>query len=167
METMSLDIETFSDIDLIKCGIYRYTESPLFDILLLSYSVGGSPVRLIDLACGEKLPSELIHDIMNDQVIKTAYNANFERIAIMRYLSRILNQQVVLNPSSWNCTAVQAGMLGLPLYLDGVAKVLRLEQQKMAEGKALIRYFCIPCKAAAANGGRTRNLPSDSRKSVV
>jgi len=162
MKTLSIDIETFSDIDLGKCGVYRYTDSPNFDILLFAYSIDEGPVDLVDLASGEEIPEEIVKAILSEDIIKTAFNANFERVALMRYFSRKLDKEVYLNPSSWRCSEVQAAMLGLPLHLEGVAKVLRLEVQKMTEGKPLIRYFCIPCKPTAANGGRTRNLPSDA-----
>ena len=162
MITLSIDIETFSDIDLGKCGVYRYTDSPNFDILLFAYSIDEGPVQLVDLANGVEIPEEITDAIMSTEIIKTAFNANFERVALMRYLRRKLGRVVYLNPSSWRCSEVQAAMLGLPLHLEGVAKVLNLDAQKMSEGKALIRYFCIPCKPTAANGGRTRNLPSDA-----
>ncbi len=162
MKILSIDIETFSDIDLGKCGVYRYTDSPNFDILLFAYSIDEGPVDLVDLASGEEIPEEIVKAILSEDIIKTAFNANFERVALMRYFSRKLDKEVYLNPSSWRCSEVQAAMLGLPLHLEGVAKVLRLEVQKMTEGKPLIRYFCIPCKPTAANGGRTRNLPSDA-----
>jgi len=159
MKILSIDIESFSDIDLRKCGVYRYTDSPNFDILLFAYSIDEGPVELIDLASGEELPEEIVEAILSEDIIKTAFNANFERVALMRYLSRILERDVYLDPSSWRCSEVQAAMLGLPLHLEGVAKVLKLDSQKMTEGKALIRYFCLPCKPTAANGGRTRNMP--------
>ena len=162
MNVISIDIETFSDIDLGKCGVYRYTESPYFDILLFSYSIDDGQIQLIDIASGEKLPEEIIKALMDPRIIKTAFNANFERVCLMAYLSRILDQVVYLDPISWRCSEVQAAMLGLPLHLEGVAKVLRLEERKMSEGKPLIRYFCMPCKPTAANGGRRRNLPSDA-----
>lgn len=162
MKILSIDIETFSDIDLGKCGVYRYTDSPNFDILLFAYSIDEGPVQLVDLASGEEIPEEIVEAILSEDIIKTAFNANFERVALMRHLSRKLDKEVYLNPSSWRCSEVQAAMLGLPLHLEGVAKVLRLDAQKMSEGKPLIRYFCIPCKPTAANGGRTRNLPSDA-----
>jgi DNA polymerase len=162
MKTLSIDIETFSDVDLGKCGVYRYTDSPNFDILLFAYSIDEGSVELVDLASGEELPEEIVEAILSEDIIKTAFNANFERVALMRYLSRKLSKDVYLNPPSWRCSEVQAAMLGLPLHLEGVAKVLRLGVQKMAEGKPLIRYFCIPCKPTAANGGRNRNMPSDA-----
>jgi DNA polymerase len=162
MHVISIDIETFSDIDLGKCGVYRYAESPSFDILLFSYSMDDGQIKLIDLAGGEKLPEEIINSLMDASIIKTAFNANFERVCLMKYLCRVLGKEVYLDPSSWRCSEVQAAMLGLPLHLEGVAQVLQLEEQKMSEGKALIRYFCMPCKPTVANGGRTRNLPSDA-----
>jgi DNA polymerase len=162
MNVISIDIETFSDIDLGKCGVYRYAESPSFDILLFSYSMDDGQIKLIDLASGEILPEEIINALMDASIIKTAFNANFERVCLMKYLCRILGKEVYLDPSSWRCSEVQAAMLGLPLHLEGVAQVLQLEEQKMSEGKALIRYFCMPCKPTVANGGRTRNLPSDA-----
>jgi DNA polymerase len=162
MHVISIDIETFSDIDLGKCGVYRYAESPSFDILLFSYSIDDGQIKLIDLASGEKLPEEIINSLMDASIIKTAFNANFERVCLMKYLCRVLGKEVYLDPSSWRCSEVQAAMLGLPLHLEGVAQVLKLEEQKMLEGKTLIRYFCMPCKPTAANGGRTRNLPSDA-----
>jgi DNA polymerase len=162
MHVISIDIETFSDIDLGKCGVYRYAESPSFDILLFSYSIDDGQIKLIDLASGEKLPEEIINALMDASIIKTAFNANFERLCLMKYLCRVLGKEVYLDPSSWRCSEVQAAMLGLPLHLEGVAQVLKLEEQKMSEGKTLIRYFCMPCKPTAANGGRTRNLPSDA-----
>ena len=162
MHVISIDIETFSDIDLGKCGVYRYAESPSFDILLFSYSMDDGQIKLIDLASGEKLPEEIINALMDASIIKTAFNANFERVCLMKYLCRVLGKEVYLDPSSWRCSEVQAAMLGLPLHLEGVAQVLQLEEQKMSEGKALIRYFCMPCKPTAANGGRKRNLPSDA-----
>ena len=157
-----MDIETFSDIDLGKCGVYRYADSPNFEILLFAYSINESAVELIDLASGEELPQFIIDALLNDDVIKTAFNAQFERVCLMKYLSNSLNKQIYLDPSSWRCSEVQAAMLGLPLNLDGVGKVLNLDEQKIAEGKTLIRYFCMPCKPTAANGGRTRNMPSDA-----
>ncbi|AOR22709.1 DNA polymerase [Clostridium taeniosporum] len=162
MKILSIDIETFSDVDIGKCGVYRYADSPNFDILLFGYSIDGGPVEVIDMASGEILPQFIIDAIIDDNVIKTAFNAQFERVCLMRYLSRLLNKNIYLHPSSWSCTEVQASMLGLPLSLAGVGKVLKLDEQKMDEGKALIKYFCTPCRATAANGGRTRNTPKDA-----
>jgi DNA polymerase len=151
--TLGIDIETFSSIDLIKCGVYAYTSALDFEILLFAYAYDNNEVKIIDLASGEKLPADVLRDLKDDGVIKTAYNANFERTSLSKYL----NQQ--LSPDSWQCTAVQSSMLGLPLSLDGVGQVLGLEQRKMKEGKDLIRYFSIPCKPTKVNGERTRNLP--------
>ncbi|RMD03218.1 hypothetical protein D9O40_03495 [Clostridium autoethanogenum] len=162
MKILSIDIETFSDIDLGKCGVYRYADSLNFHILLFGYSIDGAPVEVIDLASGDQLPEFIIDAILNGEVIKTAFNAQFERVCLMKYLSCLLNKTIYLNPSSWCCSEVQAAMLGLPHSLDSVGKVLKLEDQKMSEGKVLIRYFCMPCKATAANGGRVRNMPSDA-----
>lgn len=162
MKVMSIDIETFSDIDLGKCGVYRYTDSPNFEVLLFAYSIDEGPVQLVDLASGEVLSQEIMDALQDPKIIKTAFNANFERIALMKHLSKTLGKNIYLDPSSWRCSEVQAAMLGLPLHLEGVAKVLSLNEQKMAEGKTLIRYFCLPCKPTVANGGRKRNLPSDA-----
>lgn len=115
MKTLSIDIETFSDIDLGKSGVYRYADSPNFDILLLGYSIDGSTVEVIDLASGERLPEFIIDAILSGEVIKTAFNAQFERVCLMKYLSKLLNKSIYLDPSSWRCSEVQAAMLGLPL----------------------------------------------------
>lgn len=162
IKIISIDIETFSDINLGKSGVYRYADSEHFDILLLAYSIDGGKVELIDLASGEELPPFIIETLLDCDVIKTAFNANFERVCLMKYLSRLLKREIYLDPSAWTCSEVQAAILGLPLNLAGVGKVLKLETQKMEEGKALIRYFCLPCKPTAANGGRKRNIPSDA-----
>lgn len=162
MRILSIDIETFSDVNIGKCGVYCYADSPNFDILLFGYSIDGGPVELIDMASGDKLPQFIIDALIHDVVIKTAFNAQFERVCLMKYFSRLSNKNIYLHPSSWSCTEIQAAMLGLPLSLAGVGKVLKLDEQKMDEGKALIRYFCTPCKATAANGGRTRNMPKDA-----
>ncbi|SPF36601.1 DNA polymerase [Candidatus Desulfosporosinus infrequens] len=151
--TLGIDLETYSSVDLKKAGVYSYTSAPDFEILLFAYAFGDEPVQLVDLASGEKLPPEILAALSNDNVLKTAFNANFERTCLSAYLKQSLS------PNAWRCTAVQAAMLGLPLHLAGVAKVLALEEQKMGEGKALIRYFCCPCKPTKVNGGRTRNLP--------
>lgn len=153
MKKLSIDIETYSSVDLIKCGVYRYCDSDDFEILLFAYSFDDEEIQVIDLAQGEDIPIEVIEAIRDPKVIKTAYNANFERTC----LSKHLNQSMPAN--QWKCSSVHALTLGLPGYLDGVAKCLRLPEQKMKEGKALIRFFSIPCKATKANGGRTRNLP--------
>ena len=150
---LEMDIESFSDVDLIKCGVYAYADSPAFEILLFAWSFDGGETQIIDLAQGEKLPAEVEEAIFDVSVTKTAYNANFERTCLSKYFGRYIP------PESWHCSAVQAAMLALPRSLEDVGRVLGLDEQKMKEGKELIRYFCIPCKPTKANGGRTRNLP--------
>ena len=176
MKKLSIDIETFSDVDLAKAGVYRYVESPLFEILLFGVSIDGEPVHVYDLACGETLPDELIDALVNDDVLKWAYNASFERICISRWLRKVhpeafrhyapLGDAIgnYLNPVSWRCSRIWGATLGLPLSLAGIGAVLKLDEQKMTEGKALIRYFCVPCKPTKANGMRTRNLPWQSQE---
>lgn len=154
---LSIDIETFSSVDLVKCGVYAYTNSEDFEILLFAYSIDDRETEVIDLASKEKLPKEIIEALQDDNVVKTAFNANFERTCLSKYLNKFLN------PKSWRCTAVQAAILGLPLSLEGVGAVLGLEKQKMKEGKDLIRYFCMPCKPTKTNNMRTRNLPIDEQ----
>lgn len=153
MQKLSIDIETYSDVDLIKCGVYKYADSPNFEILLFAYSVDDGEVEIIDLANGEQLPAEIVDALTSDTVIKTAYNAQFERVCLSKHLGE------TLNPESWYCTAVQAAELSLPASLADVGSVLGLERQKMTEGKELIKYFCVPCKPTKINGNRTRNLP--------
>ncbi len=150
---LEADIESFSDVDLVKCGVYAYADSPAFEILLFAYSFDGGETQIIDLAQGEKLPAEVEDAIFDVSVTKTAYNANFERTCLSKYFGRYIP------PESWHCSAVQAAMLALPRSLEDVGRVLGLDEQKMKEGKELIRYFCVPCKPTKANGGRTRNLP--------
>ena len=150
---LEMDIESFSDVDLIKCGVYAYADSPAFEILLFAWSFDGGETQIIDLAQGEKLPAEVEDAIFDVSVTKTAYNANFERTCLSKHFARYIP------PESWHCSAVQAAMLALPRSLEDVGRVLGLDEQKMKEGKELIRYFCIPCKPTKANGGRTRNLP--------
>ena len=150
---LSADIETFSDVDLVKCGVYAYADSPAFEILLFAYSFDGGETQIIDLAQGEQLPAEVEEAIFDVSVTKTAYNANFERTCLSKHFGRYIP------PESWHCSAVQAAMLALPRSLEDVGRVLGLDEQKMKEGKELIRYFCVPCKPTKANGGRTRNLP--------
>lgn len=154
---LSVDIETFSSVDLGKSGVYRYAESEDFEILLFGYSVNGSPVRVVDLACGENLPEEIRKAISDPTVMKWAFNAQFERICLSRFLGMPTGEY--LDPVSWYCTMIWSATLGLPMSLAGVGTVLGLEKQKLTEGKDLIRYFCVPCKATKVNGGRTRNLP--------
>ena len=150
---LAADIESFSDVDLIKCGVYAYADSPAFEILLFAYSFDGGETQIIDLAQGEKLPAEVEEAIFDVSVTKTAYNANFERTCLSKHFGRYIP------PESWHCSAVQAAMLALPRSLEDVGRVLGLDEQKMKEGKELIRYFCVPCKPTKANGGRIRNLP--------
>ena len=150
---LGIDIETFSDVDLIKCGVYAYADSPAFEILLFAYSFDGGETRVIDLAQGEELPEEVVEAVFDGSVVKTAFNANFERTCLSKHFGRYLP------PDSWHCSAVQAAVLALPRSLEDVGAVLGLDEQKMREGKELIRYFCVPCKPTKANGGRRRNLP--------
>ena len=152
-QILEMDIESFSDVDLIKCGVYAYADSPAFEILLFAFSFDGGETQIIDLAQGEKLPAEVEEAIFDVSVTKTAYNANFERTCLSKHFGRYIP------PESWHCSAVQAAMLALPRSLEDVGRVLGLDEQKMKEGKELIRYFCVPCKPTKANGGRTRNLP--------
>jgi len=156
VKTLGIDIETYSSVDLKKAGVYAYTSAPDFEILLFAYAFDDAPIEIVDLASGEQLPPEIFMAITDESVIKTAFNANFERTCLSVYLKQ------PLLPNAWRCTAVQSAMLGLPLHLAGVAQVLKLEEQKMGEGMALIRYFSIPCKPTKTNGGRTRNRPSDA-----
>ncbi len=158
MKTLSIDIETYSDQNLAKCGVYRYVESPEFQILLFSYSIDGAPVQLVDLACGEAIPAEVISALTDDSVIKWAFNANFERICLSRHLGYPTGDY--LDPESWRCSMIWAATMGLPLSLEGVGAVLGLEKQKLTEGKELIKYFCQPCAPTKTNGQRTRNLPA-------
>lgn len=153
MQHLSIDIETYSSVNLQKAGVYKYAESPDFDILLFGYSVDGGAVHVIDLACGEKIPAEIVDALSDKSVTKWAFNAQFERVCLSNYLD------TWLSPDSWHCTLVWSATLGLPLYLEGVGAVLGLEKQKLTEGKNLIKYFCVPCAPTKTNGGRTRNLP--------
>lgn len=173
MKTISIDIETYSDVNLAKCGVYKYAESPDFEILLFGYAVDGREVKVVDLAQGETLPEEILEALTDDSIIKWAFNANFERVCLSRYLTDLgrsldpfhdhhpLSQDcaMFLNPAGWKCSMVWSAYMGLPLSLEGVGAVLNLDNQKMKEGRDLIRYFCVPCKETKTNGGRTRNLP--------
>lgn len=173
MKNLEIDIETYSSVSLQKCGVYKYAESPDFEILLFGYSVDGGEVTTVDLACGEELPAEILNALTDDQITKWAFNAQFERVCLSRYLS---DQGVsldsfhdqyplstacarYLNPEAWKCSMVWSAYMGLPLSLEGVGAVLGLEKQKLTEGKDLIRYFSVPCNPTKSNGGRTRNLP--------
>lgn len=153
MKTLSIDIETFSDRDLSKCGVYKYAASPAFEVLLFGYAVDGGAVQVVDLACGEKIPEDVLAALADETVTKWAFNAMFERVCLSHYLGEWLE------PEGWHCTMVWSATLGLPLSLESAGMALGLEKQKLSEGRDLIRYFCVPCKATKANGGRTRNLP--------
>ena len=158
MKSLGIDLETFSSVDLSKCGVYRYASSPDFEILLFGFSVDGGDVQVVDLACGEEIPADIVEALSDDSVIKWSYNNNFERVSLSNYFG------TWFEPGSWRCTMVWAAYLGLPRSLEDVGAVLGLEKQKLSEGKELIRYFCIPCKPTKANGGRTRNLPEHDRE---
>ena len=158
MKSIEIDIESYSDVDLYKCGVYKYSSSPNFEILLFGYSVDGGDVKVVDLACGEEIPAEILAALSDESVTKWAFNAMFERVCLSNYLGEWLE------PESWKCSMVWSATLGLPLSLENVGTVLGLEKQKLSEGKDLIRYFCVPCKPTKANGGRTRNLPGHDRE---
>ena len=153
MRTLSIDIETYSSVDLAKSGVYRYAEAPDFEVLLFGYSVDAGPVQVVDFACGEKIPKEIQQAILDNNVTKWAFNAQFERICLSKYFG------IHLAPDSWRCTMVWSAYLGLPLSLEGAAIVTGADKKKLTEGKELIRYFSVPCKPTVTNGGRTRNLP--------
>lgn len=173
MKTISIDIETFSDVNLAKCGVYKYAESPVFEILFFGYAVDGGEVQVVDLAQGETVPEDILDALTDEAVTKWAFNASFERICLSRYLSDLgisldpfhdhhsLSQDCArfLNPAGWKCSMIWSAYMGLPLSLEGVGAVLNLNNQKMKEGKNLIRYFCVPCKENKTNGGRSRKLP--------
>lgn len=152
MRTLSIDIETYSSADLKSAGTYKYAEDKDFQVLLFAYAYDDEPVRVIDMAQGEDIPASVVADLTSPHVLKTAFNANFEITCLRTLFPEI-------DPYQWECTMIKAGMLGLPMSLDGMAKALKLDNQKMAAGKALIRYFSIPCRPTIRNGGRTRNLP--------
>ena len=156
MKNISIDIETYSSADLTKTGVYRYVESPDFEILLFGYSVDGGEVEVIDLAVGEKIPEKIVSALTDDSILKWAFNASFERVCLSRWLGYETGEY--LDPSSWRCSMVWSAYMGLPLSLESVGAILGLEQQKMREGKDLIRFFSKPCRPTIKNGGRTRNL---------
>lgn len=176
METISIDIETYSENDLGKCGVYKYVQHPDFDILLFGYAVDGGDVRVVDLASGKTMPEEVLAALSDETVTKWAFNSNFERVCLSEWLRRnhpeyfssysVPGDTVgdYLDPRGWKCSMVWSAYMGLPLSLAGAGAVLGLEEQKLKEGKELIRYFCVPCKATKANGGRTRNLPEHDRE---
>lgn len=171
METISIDIETYSSVDLKKCGVYKYAESDDFEILLFAYSVDGSETKVIDLAKGEEIPAEILDALTDEKISKWAFNAQFERVCLSRYLrdkgisldsfydnhELSTSMAMFLNPTSWKCTMIWSATLGLPLSLEGVGAVLELDKQKLSEGKNLIKYFCVHCTPTKVNGGRTRN----------
>lgn len=157
MKNLEIDIETYSSVNLSKAGVYRYVESPDFEILLFGYSIDGGEVKVIDLACGERIPQEVYDTLADDSVTKWAFNAQFERICLSKFLG--YKHGTYLEPDSWKCSMVWSAYMGLPLSLEGVGAVLGLEKQKLTEGKELIKYFCTPCNPTKSNGGRTRNLP--------
>lgn len=173
MRNLEIDIETYSSVSLQKCGVYKYAESPDFEILLFGYSADGGEARVIDLASGETLPADVLSALTDDSVTKWAFNAQFERVCLSRYLSdmgisldpfherHLLSTACArfLNPETWRCSMVWSAYMGLPLSLEGVGAVLGLEKQKLTEGRDLIRYFSTPCAPTKTNGGRTRNLP--------
>ena len=177
MKELSIDLETFSDIDISKSGVYKYAESDHFEILLFGVSIDGGPVQVYDFACGDQIPDEILSALADESVTKWAFNASFERICLSNWLKRSHPEYFLgysipedpagqyLNPESWKCTMIWSAYMGLPLSLEGVGAVLKLQNQKLKEGKDLIRYFCSPCRPTKANGGRTRNLPQhDSEK---
>ena len=157
IKSLSIDLETYSDVDLSKCGVYKYVESPAFEILLFGVSVNGGDVVVYDLAQGEEIPAEILSALTDNSVPKWAFNAAFERVCLSKYLG--LPSGEYLNPQSWRCSMIWSAYMGLPLSLAGAGAVLGLPEQKLKEGKELIRYFCVPCAPTIANGGRTRNLP--------
>lgn len=173
MKTISIDIETFSDVNLAKCGVYKYAESPAFEVLLFGYAVDGGEVQVVDLTQGESIPDDILDALTDESVTKWAFNASFERVCLSRYLRELgrslnpfhdhhpLSQDCArfLNPAGWKCSMVWSAYMGLPLSLEGAGIVLNLDSQKLKNGKDLIRYFCVPCKETKSNGGRTRNLP--------
>lgn len=160
MKTLSIDLETYSSADIGKTGVYRYAEAPDFEVLLFGYSVDGATPQLVDLASGEQIPNEVLSALTDPSVTKWAFNASFERVCLSRYLG--LPSGTYLEPKQWRCSMIWSAYLGLPLSLAGVGAVLKLEKQKLETGRDLIRYFCQPCAPTKANGGRTRNRPSDA-----
>lgn len=174
IKTLSIDIETYSGYDLNKCGVYKYVEHPDFDILLFGYAVNGGEVQVVDLACGEKIPEEVLVALSDESVTKWAFNASFERVCLSMWLRRnrpkyfysySIEEDSVrnyLDSEAWRCSMVWSAYMGLPFSLEGFGTVLGLEEQKLKEGRELIRYFCVPCKPTKANGGRTRNMTGRS-----
>lgn len=171
IKEMSIDLETYSDVDISKCGAYKYAESENFEILLFGVSIDGGDVQVFNLACGDTIPDDILAALSDYTVTKWAFNANFERICLSNWLRKHHPAHFkgysipedpaskYLDPTSWKCTMIWSAYMGLPLSLEGVGAVLKLQDQKMKEGKDLIKYFCCPCKPTKVNGGRTRNLP--------
>ena len=171
IKELSIDLETYSDVDISKCGAYKYAESDNFEILLFGVSVDNGPVVVYDLTAGDEIPTEILAALSDENVTKWAFNASFERVCLSNWLRKYHPKyfktynsegdpvQNYLDPSSWKCTMIWSAYMGLPLSLEGVGAVLNLQDQKMKEGKDLIKYFCCPCKPTKVNGGRTRNLP--------
>lgn len=171
MKELSIDLETYSDIDISKCGAYKYADSDNFEILLFGVSVNNGPVAVYDLTSGDEIPAEILAALSDENVTKWAFNASFERVCLSNWLRKHHPKyfktyntqgdpvQNFLDPASWKCTMIWSAYMGLPLSLEGVGSVLKLQNQKMKEGKDLIKYFCSPCKPTKVNGGRTRNLP--------
>ena len=171
MKEMSIDLETYSDVDISKCGAYKYAESDNFEILLFGVSVDNGPIMVYDLTAGDELPTEILAALSDENITKWAFNASFERVCLSNWLRKHRPEYFksynkegdpvhnYLNPSSWKCSMVWSAYMGLPLSLEGVGAVLKLQDQKLKEGKDLIKYFCCPCKPTKSNGGRTRNLP--------
>lgn len=171
IKTLDCDIETFSSVDLPKAGVYKYSESEDFEVLLFAYSADGGPVQVVDLAQGETIPADVLEALTDDSVLKWAHNCAFERVCLSAYLRRNYPQYFrsysvpedsvgnYLDPAAWRCSMIWASYLGLPRSLKGVGAVLKLTEQKMEEGVDLVKYFCKPCRPTKKNGGRTRNLP--------
>lgn len=169
--SLSIDLETYSSVDLKKSGVYPYAESPDFEILLFAYSVNEGEVQVVDIACGEEVPAAILAALTDDSVTKWAYNCQFERVCLSYWLRRhypeyfssysITEDSVgnYLDPAAWKCSRIWGAYMGLPLSLKGIGAVLKLDEQKMEEGADLIKYFCKPCRPTKKNGGRTRNLP--------
>ncbi|WP_224219305.1 DNA polymerase [Streptococcus agalactiae] len=161
IKELSIDLETYCEVDLRKSGVYSYAEDDSFEILLLAVSVDNGPVTVYDLT-KENLPDQILQALVNDSIIKWAFNASFERICLSNWLKKHhpkLLSEGFLSPNSWRCSMVWSAYLGLPLSLEGVRTVLKLKEQKLKEGGDVIRYFCLPCKPTKINGGRKRNFP--------
>ena len=171
IKTLSCDLETYSSADLTKCGVYRYAESPDFEILLFAYSINEEPVQVVDVACGEEVPDKILAALADNSVEKWAYNSQFERVCLSYWLHRNYPRHFkssgfpedsvgnYLDPAAWKCSRIWGAYMGLPLSLKGIGAILKLDEQKMEEGADLIKYFCKPCRPTKKNGGRTRNLP--------